>query len=106
MTREQIKTFFFYTNAHSICNKLKELQGFTYGTSTDVIAITETWLSSDYWDNEILPKGYTTFRKDRNSCGGGVLLAVSSDIPSKKLNTPSDIEGVTVEINHTQIISL
>jgi len=35
--------------------------------------------------------------------GGGVLLAVSNEIPSKLLinNTPSDIEGVTVEINHT-----
>jgi len=76
------KLNFFYTNAQSICNKIKELQGFIYGTSIDIIAITETWLSSDYWDNEILPKGYTIFRKDRNSHGGGILLAVSNDIPS------------------------
>ena len=32
--------------------------------------------------------------------GGGVLLAVKNDISSKILDTLSDIEGITVEINH------
>ena len=74
---------------------------YVYASSTDIIAITETWLSPDYWDNEILPTGYTIYRRDRNSCGSGVLLAVRNRILSKLLNTPSDIEGVTVEINRT-----
>ena len=68
---------------------------------TFIIAITETWLSSDYCYNEILPKGYTIFQRDRNSRGGIVFLAVNDVIPSKLLDTPSDIEGVTVKINHT-----
>ena len=96
-----LKYKFFYVNARSICNKLKELQAYVYASSTDIITITETWLSPDYWDNEILPTCYTIYRRDRNSCGRGVLLAVRNGIPSKLLNTPSDIEGVTVEINHT-----
>ena len=64
------------------------------------MGITETWLTSDYWDNEILPQGYTIYRRDSNSRGGGVLLAVKNDISSKIIDTLSDIEGVTVEINH------
>ena len=50
---------------------------------------------------EILPKGYTIFLRDRNSRGGSLLLAVNDVIPSKLLDTPSDIEGVTVKVNYT-----
>ena len=43
---------------------------------------------------------FTIYQRDRNSHGGGVLLAVKNDISSKMLDTLSDIEGITVEINH------
>ena len=48
--------------------------------------------------------GYTIYQRDRNSRGGGVLLAVKNDISSKMLDTLSDIEGITVQINHTNPI--
>ena len=47
--------------------------------------------------------GFTApYRLDRNIQGGGVLVYVKEDIPSKQLNChvfPEDIEGMFVEIN-------
>ncbi|XP_020606237.1 uncharacterized protein LOC110044991, partial [Orbicella faveolata] len=48
----------------------------------DIIFGTESWLSSNIESNEIFPKGYKIFRKDRpDDChGGGVFQAVKNDI--------------------------
>ena len=46
-----------------------------YTTSHSTLAITETWLSDYDFDNEILPTNFSIYRKDRDSRGGGVLLA-------------------------------
>ena len=46
----------------------------------DFIAITGTWLHNNIDDNELLPNSYNIHRKDRESRGGGVLLAVKSNI--------------------------
>ena len=43
-----------------------------------MFCITETWLSSTVLDNEILPSNFSLYRKDRESRGGGVLIAVNS----------------------------
>ena len=47
--------------------------------------------------------GFTApYRLDRNIHGGGVLVYIREDIPSKQLNChifPEDIEGIFVEIN-------
>ena len=43
-----------------------------------VIALTETKISSDIEDKEVI-HGYTIYRKDRSANGGGVLLAVRDD---------------------------
>ena len=42
------------------------------------------------------------YRLDRNCNGGGVMIFVREDIPSKLLtkhNFPSDVEGLFVELN-------
>ena len=39
---------------------------------------------------------------DRNRCGGGVIVYVQNDIPSKQLTKhkiPDDIDGVFIEVN-------
>ena len=79
----------FYTNARSIVNKLKDFQSLVYTKSFDIIGISETWLTDNIYDNEILPTGYTIFRKDRPSRGGGVLLAVNNTIPCQLISSPS-----------------
>ena len=46
-------------------------------------AITKTCLSNSLFGNEILPSGFTIFCRDCGSWGGGVMLAIKDDVPSK-----------------------
>lgn len=51
--------------------------------------MTETWLTSDVLDSELLPSSFCIHRKDRSDTipdcrGGGVLLAVHTRLPSKR----------------------
>jgi len=64
-----------------------------------LIAITETWLTENIFDSEILPNQYIIYRNDRQSRGGGVLLAVQTHISSKLLSSPTNLEMLTVELN-------
>ena len=67
-------------NARSIVNKRLDLQAYVTLVNSAFIAITETWLHNNIDDNELLPNSYNIHRKDRESRGGGVLLAVKSNI--------------------------
>lgn len=67
-------------NARSIVNKRLDLEAYVTLVNADFIAITETWLHNNIDDNELLPSSYNIHRKDRERRGGGVLLAVKSNI--------------------------
>jgi len=72
-----------------------------YGNDIDVIALTETWLSDQVRNNEILPVGYNIFCRDRRTGkrGGGVLLAIKDSIPTDLPEFYSDsLEVVSVII--------
>ena len=60
-----------------------------YSSLLSLVFVTETWLSGSFFDNEILPTGYSIFRKDRHSQGGGVLIAVASHILSSFIYSQS-----------------
>ena len=79
-------------------NKLHDFQSFIYSSSFNVIAIVETWVSHFITDNEILPTGFSIYRKHRKSRGGGVLLAIHCSLPSLQLQSPPDLEVVAVQI--------
>lgn len=51
-----------------------------YSSNCHIFIVTETWLTEQVLDNEILPSGYCIFRKDRTLRGGGVLVAIDSAI--------------------------
>ena len=87
---------FYYTNCNSrsIVNKLQSL---AYSKLFDVICLTETY--SIYYDNEILPSNYKLFRHDRQTRGGGVLIAVSDKIPCLELTSPESLETICVRLN-------
>lgn len=93
-------------NARSINNQINPFQSFIYTENYDVIAITETWLQNFTYSNEILPTGYTIIRKDRDSKGGGVLLACKDSMNIKQLHSPSTLEAVTVEIDSSFVLCL
>ena len=64
----------------------------------DIIVITETWL-----DNTIILSNYpfnlnSTFRKDRNRLGGGVMILVSNSYNVQSVETNINIETVWCEL--------
>jgi len=70
----------------------------------DILAGTETWLTPDVMNNEIilLEFGYNIYQKDRPSGYGGVLLAVTNKILSTDLPSLStDCEIVWTKLNIT-----
>ena len=79
---------------------LANFQELVYTENADIIWVTETWLRDDVENSEILPWGYTIYRKDRKSRAGGVLLAVksSSFSSSRKVNFNTNLELITIEL--------
>ena len=61
--------------------------------------MTETWLSSDHRNSELLLDNYDLFRKDRASRGSGVLIAVKKDLCAVEIPSSSDTESVFCKIN-------
>ena len=60
--------------------------------NVDILLISETKIDSSFPTAQFKIEGYTTYRLDRNSNGGGILLYVREDIPSTLLNTRLFIE--------------
>ena len=61
--------------------------------------ISETKIDSSFPSVQFHLEGYATpYRLDRNATGGGILLYIREDIPSKLLNTDLSIERFFVEI--------
>ena len=61
--------------------------------------VSETKIDSPFPSAQFHLEGYATIsRLDRNANGGGILLYIRKDIPSKLLNTDLSIEGFFVEI--------
>ena len=69
----------------------------------DIFIVTETKLDDSFPLSQFKINGYSPpFRLDRNRNGGGVIIYVREDIPSKQLNKhilPDDIEALFLEIN-------
>ena len=69
----------------------------------DVLVVTETKLDDSFPTGQFFIKGFSApFRLDRNKHGGGILIYVREDIPSKELTKHtfnSDIEGIFLELN-------
>ena len=90
-------------NARSIRNKKPEFLNLIQKLP-DIMVCTESWLNDSVTNGEIFPpsltKQYNVFRRDRShTSGGGVFIAVSSDlISTRKINWETDCEMVWVEI--------
>ena len=64
----------------------------------DILLISETKIDSSFPTAQFLINGFTTYRRDRNKNGGGMLLYIREDIPSNLLHT-DDIIGFYIEIS-------
>ena len=92
-------------NINSLAPKFELLRE-VIGKNLDVITIQETKLDSSFPPGQFLLDGYAEpYRLDRNRDGGGVMIYVREDIPSKLLNKhnfTSPIEGLFIEINRAR----
>ena len=89
-------------NINSVSSKFDQLSLMIQG-NIDILVITESKLDDSFPKGQFKIPGYAIpYRKDRNRCGGGVLVFIREDIPSKQLSThnlPGDIEALLIEIN-------
>ena len=89
-------------NLNSIRNKFDVLVPAVVG-NLDILLITETKIDSSFPEGQFEIDGFTTpYRVDRDCHGGGILLYIRQDIPSKfliNLKISENLEGVFVELN-------
>ena len=87
-------------NFQSIVSKKAETLELLDRLKPDVIIGTETWLTSDIKDSELLTHHYKIYRKDRKKGrGGGVLIGIKDDLQSTKLDSfDSDCENIWVKV--------
>ncbi|XP_071950032.1 uncharacterized protein [Antedon mediterranea] len=52
--------------------------------------MTETWLDNSIYDSQLFNNDYIVFRKDRNSHGGGVLIAVKTSLQPSECHELND----------------
>ena len=78
---------FCVINARSINNKSQKIKDFVVDNDLDILAITETWLSSEndtsYVTGELCPNGYKFLHIPRCSRGGGVGLLFKGSLKVK-----------------------
>ena len=89
-------------NINSIRNKFDMLVPAVV-RNLDILLITETKIDSSFPEGQFEIDGFTTpYRVDRDCHGGGILLYIRQDIPSKlliNLKISANLEGVFVELN-------
>lgn len=98
--------YLYYQNVRSLVSKISILSPVLTTSCFDVIAFSETWLSSYIFNSEMNFTNYTIYRCDRSSYNnsssrdGGVLIAINSTLKSKVLNVSVNcIEHVFVQLN-------
>ena len=91
-----------HININSLRNKF-ELFTEMVRDKVELLMISETKLDSSFADAQFYMKSYTKpYRLDRNSKGGGIILYVREDIPSKLIDSSCidhDKEYFIVELN-------
>ncbi|MES9973438.1 MAG: reverse transcriptase domain-containing protein [Candidatus Thiodiazotropha sp.] len=76
----------YYTNCLSLCNKIPELRQLVKENNPSLLALTETWLTSDVLDGEILLPGYHVIRADsQRGRNGGIAIYLREDMPPSLL---------------------
>ena len=93
---------FGHININSIRNKLDMLADLIK-SKVDILLVSETKINDSFPRAQFQRTGFSTpYRMDRNGNGGGIILYVREDVPSKEITcypNRGDIESIFVEIN-------
>ena len=82
-------------NINSIKTKFSELEYLIGEHNVEIVALQETKIPTS---KIYRIRGYNIYQKNRDVHGGGVLLAVHTNIPSMQLNINTDLEVVACTI--------
>lgn len=85
-------------NARSIVNKSEELESVAAAYKPHIMIISETWLHHDIGDAEVTPPGYSIFRSDRDTRGGGVAILFKDSLQLSRLPNIEGIECVIAKV--------
>ena len=95
------RIIFAHLNINSIRNKFHMVTDLIKGR-IDILLISETKIDNTFPTSQFKIPGFSSpYRLDRSEHGGGILLYVREDIPSKQLPSQSfgEIECIIVEMN-------
>ncbi len=90
-----------HLNIWSLRRKVDQLRILLNDNPFDIVGLSETYLTAKTDDSELHVDGYTLYRKDRGSRGGGVALYVSNELPHEictDINNSIDIEALWVKV--------
>ena len=85
-------------NFQSLWKKRVELSNLACDTGSDIIIGTETWLTPEHKNSELMLDDYDIFRRDRPTKGGGVLIAVKKNLCCEELSSSKDSEIIFCKI--------
>ena len=86
-------------NCNSVVGKLNDIKCYVETLKPDLISITETKLGPHIDDNELFGDKFTVWRNDRNSHGGGVLVAINNDVNLNVISSKNGPgESITLDI--------
>ena len=90
-------------NINSLINKFEQLKNIIIMQHIDILVLTETKLADTFPTAKFLVNGFSEpYRLDRNRKGGGNMVYIREDIPTKLLDKhafPCDMEDLFVEPN-------
>ena len=87
------------TNANSLKGKKHHLAALIDSTNPHILIVTETKLSNRISSSEIFDDRYSVIRRDRNTKGGGVLVAVSNALDGYEVDVKIETESVYVMLH-------
>ena len=88
-----------HLNINSIRNKFEALK-LLIQDNVDIFLVSETKIDDSFPENQFIIKNFRRpYRLDRTNRGGGLLLYIREDIPSKLVRIEDNYEAFFVEIN-------
>lgn len=98
---------FYFQNVNRMSSKAPDFYNFVLKSEFSCYLLCETNLNSNHLSSEFFPSDYIVYRGDRSihtshkKSGGGVLIAVKSEIPSESVNTSSsqiELSGIKMRL--------
>lgn len=92
-----------HLNINSIQNKSEDLTIPNRSLKAQILVILETKINQSYPESQFKLQGYNMFCKDRGKGGGGLLIYISTTIPSRKLTLPTTYKTLEAIAVHVKI---